>query len=90
MDERLADLCEMCNIYYEGELQQVQDAADQHGLSVALSAMKRLSIIAVSDRKYPIEQFQDVLADKIAWMSREQRHEKEKADLHTSHTAQNP
>lgn len=65
MDDRLADLCEMCNIYYEGELQQVQDAADQHGLSVALSAMKRLSIIAVDARKYPIEQFQDVLAVKV-------------------------
>lgn len=65
MDDRLVALCKMCNIYYDGELRQIQDAVNQHGLPVALSAMKRLSLIAVSDRKYPIEQFQDVLADKV-------------------------
>ena len=65
MDARLAELCKMCNIYYEGELQQVQDAADEHGLDIALSAMKRLSIISRDPHKYPVEQFQDVLADKL-------------------------
>ncbi len=65
MDVRLADLCVMCNIYYEGELQQVQDAADEHGLDIALSAMKRLSIISRDPHKYPVEQFQDVLAEKL-------------------------
>ncbi len=65
MDKPLADLCKMCNIYYDGELQQVQDAADKYGLGVALSAMKRLSIIAKDPGKYPVEQFADVLADKL-------------------------
>ena len=65
MDDRLAALCVICNIYYEGELQQVQDAADEHGLDVALSAMKRLSIIARDPGKYPVDQFKDVLAGKL-------------------------
>ncbi len=71
MDEQLADLCEMCNIYYDGEIQQVQDAADEHGLDMALSAMKRLSTMPVSKHKYPVEQFQDVLVGKVAEKARE-------------------
>jgi len=65
MDKGLADLCVMCNIYYDGEIAQVQDAADEHGLDVALSAMKRLSMLPVSRHKYPVDVFQDVLAGKL-------------------------
>lgn len=65
MDNQLADFCKTCNIYFEGELQQVQDAVDEHGLAIVRSAIKRQSITDRDKSKYPIEQFQDVLKGKL-------------------------
>ena len=69
MDNRLKDLLKMCNIHTGGEIAEVNDAADEWGLPLVLSAMKRLSIIRPDPSKYPIEQFRDVLSKKV----REQR-----------------
>lgn len=72
MDSRLKDLCKTCNIYYDGEMAEVQNVADECGLQMALSAMKRLSMVRKDPMKYPIEQFRGILSQKV----RELRHER--------------
>jgi hypothetical protein len=58
-------LLKTCNIYMSGEVQEVEDAADEWGIDLALSAMKRLSIIPRDKGMYPIEQYREILADKV-------------------------
>jgi hypothetical protein len=65
MDERLASLLKTCNIWSDGEVKQVSDAVEEHGLAIVFSALKRQSIIEKDKGKYPIEQFHDVLEDKL-------------------------
>jgi hypothetical protein len=49
----------------DGEVQQVADAVEEYGLPIVLSAMKRLSISERNKMKYPVQQFQDVLKQKL-------------------------
>lgn len=70
MDERLEQLCKTCNIYYEGEKQQVADAAEEHGLAIVLSAMKLLSMSKKNRMQYPVEQFQSILRQKLRGRNR--------------------
>lgn len=64
MDERLADLCNTCNIYMPGELVRVEKAVEKHGVGKALAGMKRLSHIKPTRRmrmQYPIDNFEYLL-----------------------------
>ncbi len=66
MDTRLSALCETCNIWMDGEVQQATDAADKHGLPIVLSAMKLLSVTERNRMQYPVQQFQDILKRKLS------------------------
>lgn len=65
MDSKLEQLVKLCNIYYDGEKKQVADAAEEHGLPIVLSAMKRLSMSNRNPMQYPVEQFQSILRQKL-------------------------
>lgn len=65
MDSRLAQLCKTCNIWSDGEVEEVADAAEEHGLPIVLSAMKLLSVSEGNRMQYPVQQFQDILRQKL-------------------------
>lgn len=65
LDTRLEQLLKLCKIWMPGEVQEVEGAAEEWGLPLVLSAMKRLSIIPKVKGKYPIGQFRNVLSQKV-------------------------